>query len=106
MGAIRQSVAQISLYSAWALVVLGGMALCTCPLFPAIGLGFALISVLLSRGRGRLVPLLAMLVSGYLTVSETRRLMRQQEAKAEAIQRRSATNSAPGGPNTVTNRSR
>lgn len=88
------------------MVIAGGMVLCTCPLIPAIGLALALISALLSRGRGRLAPMLAILVCGYLTVSETRRLIRQKEAKAEAIQRRSATNSATVGPTTVTNRSR
>ncbi len=104
MGEIRQSVAQISLYLAWAFVILGGMALCTCPLIPAIGLGIALISVLLSRGRGLLVPLLAVLVTGLLTVSQTRELQRQKEAKARSIGARAATNPTPAGPITTTSR--
>ena len=104
MGPIRVSVAQIFHCVAWVMVIAGGMVLCTCPLIPAIGLAFALISALLSRGRGRLAPLPAILVCGYLTVSETRRLIRQKEAKAEAIQRRSATNSTPAGPTPTTNR--
>ncbi len=105
MTSIQQSVAQICHCVAWVVVVAGGMVLCTCPLIPAIGLGFALISVVLSQGRGRLVPLLAMLVSRYLTVSETRSLLRQREAKARSIRARAATNSTPDGPTTTTNRS-
>ena len=98
--------ARVCLYSTWVFVILSGMILCACPGIPATGLGLAIGAIMLRRGRNILMPLLAVLVTGILTIAHTQEKFRERniQAKVEAIRRQSATNSASTGPTTMTNR--
>jgi hypothetical protein len=82
------------------------MVLCACPGIPGTGLGLVIGSIALRRGRNVLMPLLAVLVSGILTIAHTQQKVREKgiRAKVEALQRQTATNSASTGPTTTTNR--
>lgn len=98
--------ARVCLYSTWVFVILSGMILCACPGIPGTGLGLGIGSIVLRRGRNLLMPLLAVLVTGILTIDHTLEKVREKgiRAKVEALQRQSATNSASVGPTTMTNR--
>ncbi len=98
--------ARVCLYSTWVFVILSGMILCACPGIPGTGLGLAIGSVVLRQGRNVLMPLLAVLVTGILTIAHTQEKVREKgiRAKVEALQRQATTNSASAGPTTMTNR--
>lgn len=98
--------ARVCLYSTWVFVILSGMIMCACPGIPGTGLGLAIGSVVLRRGQKVLMPLLAVLVTGILTIAHTKEKVREKgiRAKVGALQRQAATNSASTGPTTRTNR--
>lgn len=98
--------ARVCLYSTWVFVILSGMILCACPGIPGTGLGLAIGAIVLRRGQNVLMPLLAVLVTGILTIAHAQEKIREKgiRAKVEALQRQAATNSVSTGPTTTTNR--
>ena len=81
--------ARVCLYSTWVFVILSGMIMCACPGIPGTGLALAIGSVALRRGRNVPMPLLAVVVTGILTIDHTLQKVREKgiRAKVDALQR-------------------